>query len=235
MARTMRQFKNKPSAGDFNYRQRAFQKVAKNKRVAGFARGRFADADEGKFVGAGMGEKKNIDVVNLTSITAGSGAAALKHLNPLAPGTSATTRIGRRVKMHSLLIKWQGSLGPTSAGASPLRLLVVYDKQANGAAPAATDVLTSDAIASGMNLSNSRRFIILCNEEISCVGTQGPQSFMTERFIKMNLDVEFNTGVAGDITDIQTGSVYSLIYQNGNIITAGIGMECFTRIRFTDA
>lgn len=106
--------------------------------------------------------------------------------------------------------------------------------QANGAAPAATDVLALDQLNSPMNLSNSRRFKTICDIEIPCIGTGGPQSVSFTRWVKLNHQVEFNTGNAGTVADISTGSVYLLSYQGGNIITAAPNANIYTRIRFTD-
>jgi len=181
-------------------------------------------------------EQKNIDN-NLT------GAAALiplavtgvvTLLNGVAQGTTATTRLGRRITMKSLLIKGEVLLAPTSAGTAPLRFLVVYDMQTNATAPAATDVLVVDQLNSPMNLSNSRRFKTLCDIEIPCIGTGGPQSVSFTRYVKLNHAVEFNTGSAGTVGDIQTGSVYMLSYQGGNIITTAPNANVYTRVRFTD-
>jgi len=125
-------------------------------------------------------------------------------------------------------------MAPTSTGTSPLRVLVVYDKQPNGAAPAATDILAADTIQSVNNLSNSRRFVTLCDEIIPCIGTQGPGSDHRVIYKKLNQAVEFNAGSAGTVADIQTGSVYMLTYQNANILVAAPTGAVVTRLRFSD-
>lgn len=187
-------------------------------------------------------EKKNIDVNNANAVVAAQTGATIFLLNGVTPGTSGTTRVGRRITMTSLNWRWVGALAPTTAGASPIRLLIVYDKQANAAAPGAGDVLVIDAIDSPMNLNNSRRFKILADVEIPCVGTSGPAAWsetgfrdFTAKGTKAGLDVEFNAGTAGTIADIQTGSIYALVYQYGTLITASPTSNLYTRIRFLDA
>lgn len=182
-------------------------------------------------------ELKNIDV----SLTTGSNifvpastAGVVTLLNGVAQGTTATTRLGRRITMRSLFIKGDVSMAPTTTGAAPLRILIVYDMQTNATAPVATDVLTLDQINSPMNLSNSRRFKTLCDIEIPCLGAQGPQAVQWSRYIKLNHAVEFNTGSAGTVGDIQTGSVYMLTYQNGGLLVANPTTLVYTRIRFSD-
>lgn len=183
---------------------------------------------------ADKSEKKNIDVTTTSQVVAAQATAQVLLLNGCAQGTTALTRLGRRITMKSLYWMWDGSMAATSAGASPLRLLIVYDKQTNGAAPAATDILVADAIGYPNNLSNSRRFVTLFDELIECVGASGPSAWFRKGYKKLNLNVEFNTGSAGTVADITSGSVYALIYQNGNIITANPSGQFYTRVRFTD-
>ena len=155
-------------------------------------------------------------------------------LNAMATGTTASTRVGRRITMKSLLVKGSFSMAPTTTGSTPVRVLIVYDKQTNGAAPVATDVVLTDEIHSPMNLSNSHRFVTLMDEVVPCFGSQGPQSAMFTRFVKLDHQVEFNTGNAGTVADIQTGSVYCLVWQNGRILIAAPTADIYTRIRFSD-
>ena len=68
-------------------------------------------------------------------------------LNDVAQGTTAITRLGRKILMKSVLV--QGTLTNSSGQG---RILIVYDRQANGVAPAATDVLTSNTIMAIQNL-----------------------------------------------------------------------------------
>lgn len=183
---------------------------------------------------ADKAEKKNIDVLSGNMITAATATGNLQLLNGVATGATAITRQGRRITMKSLYVIWEGSMAATSAGASALRLLIVYDKQANAAAPVATDVLASDAIYDMNNLSNSRRFVTLMDKTIDSVGTGGPQSWFLKEYKKLNLITEFNTGTAGTIADITSGSVYAFVWQNGNLITAAPTNALKVRIRFTD-
>lgn len=188
-------------------------------------------------------EEKNIDVVTNTTITAGQTTASLALLNGCDDGATSTTRIGRKITLTSFTYRWVGSLAATSAGSSGLRMLIVYDKQANAAAPLATDVLQVNTIYSQMNLSNGKRFKVLADELIACVGTQGPQSWNIKGFRKFEkpsknkpgLEMTFNNASTNDITSIITGSVYALFFQDGNIITASPISNMYSRFRFIDA
>ena len=113
-------------------------------------------------------EKKNIDVLKSNSIALGTGGT-LFLLNGCDDGTTPVTRIGRRIVMTSLTVRWQGYMAPTSTGAKGLRLLVVYDRQPNAATPAITDICQFDDMSSMMNLSNSKRFKVIVDELVPFV------------------------------------------------------------------
>lgn len=186
-------------------------------------------------------EKKNIDNLFTNSIVAGATAASLHLLNGVDDGATAITRIGRRISMSNLSIRWLGNLAATSAGASPLRLVVVYDRQTNAQAPAVTDVFQVDQISTMMNLANARRFKVIVDENVECVGTGGPQAWsrmifrdFTQGGRKPGLAVEFNTASTANVDSITTGSIYAFLWQTGGIITAAPTQALFTRVRFTD-
>lgn len=187
-------------------------------------------------VGHSGPEKKNADVLNTTAIVAGQSASVAFLLNGMMQGTGATNCVGRRVNMDSLYFRWEGSFAATTAGASPLRVLVVYDKEPKGSAPAITDVVTTDAIHAIMNLDNSRRFEVICDDIVECVGTGGPQAWYHTRFINLKNRVieRFDTSNTGGISDIVTGSLFVIIWQSGNIITAAPTHAFHSRVRFTD-
>lgn len=186
-------------------------------------------------------EKKNLDILNTTAIVAAQATSSLFLLNGCDDGATATTRIGRRIQMKSLYIRWTGSYAATTAGSSPLRLSVIYDRQPNAAAPLATDVFQIDQISSQMNLSNARRFKVLIDEVIQELGTQGPTSWYRTIFRDFTkggrtggLPVEFNSASTANIDSITTGSLYAFVWQNGNIITAAPLQSLYSRVRFTD-
>lgn len=178
-------------------------------------------------------EKKNIDQDTAAMVTFGQSTANLQLLNGIAQGATENQRIGRSVDMVSMTYKWVGAVAPTTTGASPLRLLIVYDKQPNGVALTALNVLQVDSIESLMNLSFSKRFIILVDEEIESVGTAGPQAWFKKGYRSLNLPAEF-TGNGGTVASIETGSVYALVYQTGGLLIASPNSQLYTRIRYID-
>lgn len=142
--------------------------------------------------------------------------------------------------MKSLYWIWEGTLAPTTTGSSPVRLVILYDKEAEGAAPTIaggvqTDAFNADNILAQQNLNNRDRFIVLVDEIVECIGTAGPQSFYRKGYRKVSLPCVFNASAASTIAAINTGSVYAFVWQNGSLATANVSCSLQTRIRFVDA
>jgi len=115
------------------------------------------------------------------------------------------------------------------------RFIVYYDKQCNGAAPAMTDLLLANSLYSPKSLANVRRFKILYDQlgQVELTGNDG--SMVTyERYRRMNLRTEFNTGVAGTIADITTGSLYLVIMGSNAAGGNAFATAGSARVRYTD-
>ena len=183
------------------------------------------------------GELKYIDVgSNTQTLTAGVftfSAGAL--LNGCIQGSDATNRIGRKIVIKSLLLRGDVRLSTTSVGGSPVRILVVYDKQANATAPAITDILDVDAYTGRMNLNNRDRFVILMDFITDPISINGNFCQNVKIYKKCNLESVFNSGNAGTVGDITSGSIYLFAAQTGNITTANASFVFRSRIRFLDS
>ena len=182
------------------------------------------------------GELKFTDV-NTAIAVGGAGVATFGTgilLNGLANGSDASTRIGRKVNMKSIYIRWSLLFGGGGIGGGAVRILVVYDKQANASAPAITDILLANDFTSPNNLSNRDRFVTLCDaltENISINNMLSDTGVINK---SLNLETMFNAGSAGTIADITSGSVYMFIAQSGGISTTAPSFTYRSRIRYTD-
>lgn len=181
------------------------------------------------------GELKFKDTTVAAALAAGFATfSAANLLNGLANGSDASTRIGRKVNIKSVLIRHSFVMAPTSTGGSPIRILVVYDKQANAAAPAITDILLADDFNSPNNLSNRDRFVTIFDQITDLVSTGANFSVSDVLFKRVNFETMFNAGSAGTIGDITSGSIYLFIAQNGGITTATPSYTMRCRVRYTD-
>lgn len=182
----------------------------------------------------GKGEKKNLDLNNPTTINFGNATALVTLINGCAQGVGDSQRVGRSVMLKSIQWRWTGVLAPTTTGASALRMIIVYDKQPSGIVSIATDIMTINSIESPMLLANSKRFTVIADEIVECVGTQGPQAWYSKGYRKLSLPQEF-IGTSALISSISVGAIYTLFYSQGTLLVANPVSQCYTRIRYHDA
>ena len=180
------------------------------------------------------GELKNIDFSNQTAMGTAATGVAQGLVNGIAQGVGSSERVGRRVTMTSMWVRWNFTMQATSTGASPLRILIVYDKQSSsGAQPSTVTVVSTDDICGFKNLDQEKRFVTLMDEYVPAIGTGGPQAVIGQRFFKMKNVVEFN-GTTNGFASIASGAVWAWVWQNGNILTAGPAKNLQVRIRYSD-
>lgn len=186
-------------------------------------------------------EQKNFDSNVAAPIVAAQTTAVRASIFTPDQGVGVSEHLGRAVEVTSLSWKWSSSYAATTAGSSPMRLLVVYDRQPNAALPAVTDIVNQDYINAHMNLANSKRFLVIVNEEFEGMSIQGPNAFFKTGYVSFRkrfngtLRTEFNDVNGGTIADITTGSYISLTWQNGGLITAAPIDTLDFRFRYTDA
>lgn len=172
--------------------------------------------------------------------------ATLTLLNGLAPGNSASQRIGSKVSWMSMEAYIQIFAHATTGIDNKCRLLVVLDKQPNGAAPGAiTDILQTADFLSPRNLANRKRFKIMWDKRLyvgnvlnaAGTGTAIPnfRLFKIYKKFKYPLQTDFNAGVAGTVADIATNSLYFCTL--GNTATGATTATCsgYFRLRYTDS
>jgi len=180
-------------------------------------------------------EKKNLDGAFVTNPASTGLSITPQFLTPLTQGANSAQRLGRKVKITQLILRWQYSLQLTSVGGSPCRIKVIYDKQSNGAAPGPLDVLIVDNITGLNNLDNSDRFITIMDFITEPISQNN--NFAVCGIEKRNIDLEqiwLGGNANGTIAQLQTGAIYLFAWQTGNISTANPVLDFETRVRFID-
>lgn len=179
-------------------------------------------------------EQKNIDsgLVDL-ALPATNAFTGAQLLNGCAQGAAQNQRIGRKMLMKS--VQYRFHLG-SAAGVAPaqslaVRILIVYDRQANGAIALNTDVLSGGALfPSQQNLANTDRFLVI-SDVIHGLDTDKQQPVVGKVFKKIQLDTQFG-GAAGAIADINSGALIAFICTPGAAVAPVI--NCNFRVRFQD-
>lgn len=126
----------------------------------------------------------------------------------------------------------------SQANKQPLRIMIIYDHNPNGALPAITDVFSTNNENAFMNISNSDRFLVILDRFLNNdVGyaTTGAEAQMMKYHRKLpNLQSKYLNTNGGNIADMTTGAIY-LFFSLGGQIPGAVDSEYASRIRFTDA
>lgn len=204
--------------------------------------------DYKRFSGPGVTrpEKKFLDI-DILDNPIGTTAGVISSLNILPQGIAANERIGRKVTITKLKIKYRIHMPLTESvstltSGDTVRVMIFIDKQANGAAALGTDILSDDTdYHSYRLLSNAGRFTVLWDRTDHLdfanfvYDSNVPQVMQTGgayyiKFSKnLNLPIEFN-GATGAITEIRSNNIGMLLMSsNGRAVMKGI-----SRIRYAD-
>lgn len=238
----------------------------KRKKTGGVAKRSGKKARKASYVAKAVPAelKSNIElkaVDKFTTSTAINTTTAAVLLNGMSLGTSSFNRQGRKTK--NTRIQLRGALQPLHnpgvAGNDYVRVVIVYDKQCNGATPTWQDIF-KDLDASGgsqvnayshANLDNSDRFVILRDHKYQVpipqltVGGSGAlaaettsmsnESWSIDDYVKCDLPtVYFGTANTGTVTDIASGGIFMIcqgMQAAGNEL---LDLEWMSRVRFID-
>ncbi len=200
--------------------------------VAGVTRqsgyyGRFANGGENKFFDTLLGG----------TAFATAGVVFSPSLNLIPQGVTESTRVGRKciikkINLMGFLLLNSGTAQTTDT----YRVMLVLDKQCNGAAATVLGVLETADEKSFNNLSNSNRFTVLKNwygsiNKTADIGTNINATMKTLKYNKAcNIPIEFSS-TTGAITEIRSNNLF-LIGLTSTGTTLSISHN--TRVRFSD-
>ncbi len=221
-------------------RQRA-QKFRISKRRRGYGR---TSGFYGRFSGQGA-ELKFHDVDADDAIVANGGAVTT--LLQIAQGTTESERLGRKITLRSINCRFEITLPSTTVVASTsdvIRVLIVQDKQCNGAIPPWATILESNDYQSFNQLANKSRFRTLMDRTYAIQATAGSGQGTTNTkeyaeahisdtfFKKCNIPIEYdNSGTTGAITEIRSNNILLLLISRDNVA----GFFSKFRFRYSDS
>jgi len=172
------------------------------------------------------------NVVGATSMTTGMGV-----VNIPATGNGFYEVIGNKCQGKSLAIEAEFAQPQTDVSSSTIRLMVVLDRQVNGAFPAIGDILydnnTGTTFNSAINIANRDRFQVFRDMQFTLDPAQGLTRHY-EAYIRLP-DLEFVYKAAasrGAIASINSGALYLIAFyvQHAGTTAPSIGnVHCRTR------
>lgn len=177
-------------------------------------------------------EFKYVDTA--VNVATNTGNAVLL-LNAVAEGTGPSDRVGRQYRTVSIQCKLRNYVTAGTGTDQVHRIVIVYDRQPNGAAIIADTVYGAAPTPQSMKDMNQRqRFLILLDKVIQLNATGEPGSDTTWEFYRrVSLGTTCNAAAA-PIANISTGSIY-MIFMGSNVAGATAGTTYGNvRIRFVD-
>lgn len=179
-------------------------------------------------------------------------------LNLLAEGVGVYQRLGRQVNLHSVHLKMMIKPVRTATVVDErIRMLLVYDRQGNGASPVAADLVrgrdstgtatTSDPSLDHPNIDNESRFHILKDISIQLptftltgVAVTNPDvDHAPIKIIKWNVPLYGRltryTDTTAAITSIAEGSLHLLSCGSAAAAAESCSLRCLSRLRFKDS
>ncbi len=169
-------------------------------------------------------------------------------------GTTESSRIGRKCTITNIYARLQfefladnqPDMSAATAAHETIRVMMFWDKQANGAAGGSTDILETNHWASFRNLANSKRFTILFdrtyhwNTTVIAAGngTANDSSRVTKDYLvkiskKVFIPIEYLLTTGALTSNIATNNIGMIVWgKHGGTIAATTSGRI--RIRFID-
>lgn len=192
-------------------------------------------------------EKKNRDALATYSLPITGTFSDPVLISGVAVGTDPLTRVGRKVTMKSINMRYALVCTAIATGAggpvpNRTRILLVYDKSPNGVLPSSADILEPGAgFNAMMDLNNSDRFVIIADEMSeqtqggAALALAGAALSSGSVYRKINMESLYG-GNSAAIGDIRSGAIYIMAASDTvmSATQATYGVNALTRIRYTD-
>jgi len=144
-------------------------------------------------------------------------AGTIEHLNDIQQGTTINERLAARATCLSLQLR--GLVSSQNTGICYVALLLVIDRQPQGALPPITDIFDQDTSFAFQRTSTRDRFSILYRKDYSVEGTS---SLLTDSsghpvnmLIKMRLPVAYaSDDNMGTISNVKSNALYIITLSN---------------------
>ncbi len=159
---------------------------------------------------------------------------AITPISLAGQGDTASSREGAKLVMMSLQMKYTWKMSE-SATATRCRIMIVEDRQVNGATFSANDLLESTAlgtvIISPLNLDGAFRFKVLYNQ-VHTLSDNGSKVQYKEMFKKINIKARYSNS-GGTISSVLSSGLFVVAVSDETAQSPNLSF--FTRIRFNDS
>jgi hypothetical protein len=168
-------------------------------------------------------------------------------LNSVQQGTQIDQRVGNKIQVKSIRLKFNANLGGTSPTQIAYRVVILYDKSTNGAYPTIASIFNDTGLVDGsvatsstllnasINMNNKDRFLIL-RDEVFTLDKDNNNINIHDFYIKRKLDtVYLSSSNPPTVGDISGGGIYLIMAANSyGAENKMIPTQLSARIRYYD-
>lgn len=201
----------------------------------------------GRSRGSISSEVKSFDVSLAAAVSVAAAAATgsepaaaftgITEINNMAQGATVANRIGNKVVVRSIQGRIALRSGGVATATSTSRMLIVYDRQPNGAFPALADILLNQPAGVGnplssINIANKSRFLFIRDMLID----QNPGVNVAPSFsfyCKGRWEVDFGSSTNA-IADMKTGAIYFIFFYCDAVVAPPTLQASNFRVRYYD-
>lgn len=177
-------------------------------------------------------------VSSATSAEPANAFAGLTVVNKVLQGATGYNRIGNKIQIKSVHLKFTVRAAGSSPGTNQMRYMVVMDRQPNGAFPLLSDILsdnisTAPGFHSGINMANRDRYVVMRNQYRS-FSPAATNTYVVDEYIRCKCDTTFKAS-GNTIGDISSGAIYFIAFAETSASTSYVTLSDFhSRIRYLD-
>lgn len=201
---------------------------------------------------------QEVKTVDLAATFALNSTGVVTPINLIRVGSTFCNRIGRRIEMRSIYVTGRmNQTGTQTSDYDYTRVMLIYDRQTNGATPTISTILanyTQATVSStnslcGLNPDQKERFLVLMDERRVLPAAQttnadifGPvdgtyPTFQINRFVKLrglmtHYQADSSPAVVGDIS---TGGLFLVTFGQVAAGSEGFDAQLNLRLRYNDA
>lgn len=166
--------------------------------------------------------------------------AAGTYLNDIDVGNTSETRIGNKIVLKNLRIRWQAVFNIAETTVNALRIVILVDRKPDGALPTGAQIFNQNSILGNINSADPEfagRFQLLADKTIGIgQGTQGimvPRNkHITPLYIQKDIKTMYNAS-GGGIADCMKGSL--LMFMCSGTASHAVEVIWNAKIKYADS
>jgi hypothetical protein len=161
-------------------------------------------------------------------------------INTISQGTAESDRLGKQVSLKNWRATFMMQTESTATSPCTVRVVVVYDTQANGAVVADATLWESPTkqYLSQPAAEYTQRYQILYDRKLTFGGADTGSTGTSQRIWDINVPLKGRrtcwSGITGNISDLATGSLFLLMYSESTSATNQVRGAFTSRLYYYD-